>query len=1074
MSRKPRHKAPPKPQSKLNESVEIEHFEYPDLVRPHAGLETVSEHGSEHGSDEEFGTPRSVDEDAGEDAEADPRPLAKADPRPLAKAEPRPLAEADLKSILRDSVTSIRNKLDLNPDSPWVQYFDDKTKKHYYHNGTTEETTWKIPAEGISGRERRHDDEERDFLYKELTKLNENTERILETVDPNVTGFEIVDPKVIEFLRMGLSSSLEVVSDPSVGDDVSAGVLRVLDDTLYELLKSEKIRAKCNARHASIYDYTAQKIGDTTFLEERLLDYSVIEAINKEELKVLLEWFRHPPRQPRATSTKHVRTAEGVAKDSAEAEADAEAHRQRTADKHIKNILIIAEVAMKSPMDGMQVIVDEEEQIQSIVWPATEPPHQLDGPSQPRVQRPRDVMSSRWGNLPVHTRQIYMLRILYSDPRQTQIQGFFKTAEFLKELLKIRPDQALFLAEITNASIPYKTETVDFHKQDESDKLGITFYGEVVTKVEAGSLAFNKNVRPGMTLRKLYKNGHEVSGTGAEFLNTIGSSTGKLEMIFECPVENSPSTTEGVIIGLKKLCGTFGISMVAQEQLSDSPDDTLISDSPDDTLIYTLFTRLLDYAVLKTTEFEPQLIHLPIYRKYLLDGGLLERDLKLLRKFIMRRFEVGQVRFKMSYIKTYCLQRNIIFGQSDTKEKLVEYLITHSDGTKVSINNLLKDTKLEGYESEYQRKKSEGNFSDAEGETIEDDADFGEFESDLNDIEVVLDKYEETEKISVKTLLDQQDKLGDVLMKFKEIHLSSAVVPEQGNKIVRFIWWVCRQFRNVFRLLCKLCTYIKDLIVNVWENRDIATHNLSIFFQEYTVQLAIASANQGYAMIAAQLGARRLSASRSSSGRSVEEEASSEQDETSSEQDEEFSEQKEAFSELLQLTDSSNITALRESHESESRGSSSISALFGWIWEKIKGGLTAITNFFLSHFNGILLAFKIYINLHNPLIALRSIAICYIYSKPSDPSDPSGLMIFNDSYLVKMLRISLNPSSIGTYLKQITNNICSRGTCMDHSQGSNFPPASQGYKFRHVSQDGRGKKKTRKKTRKKHVRKGKI
>ena len=39
----------------------------------------------------------------------------------------------------------------FNKDSPWVEFKDDDTGKSYYFNSETEETSWKLPEEGISG-----------------------------------------------------------------------------------------------------------------------------------------------------------------------------------------------------------------------------------------------------------------------------------------------------------------------------------------------------------------------------------------------------------------------------------------------------------------------------------------------------------------------------------------------------------------------------------------------------------------------------------------------------------------------------------------------------------------------------------------------------------------------------------------------------------------------------------------------------------------------------------------------------------------------------------------------------------
>lgn len=39
----------------------------------------------------------------------------------------------------------------FNKDSPWVEFKDDDTGKSYYFNSESEETSWKMPEEGISG-----------------------------------------------------------------------------------------------------------------------------------------------------------------------------------------------------------------------------------------------------------------------------------------------------------------------------------------------------------------------------------------------------------------------------------------------------------------------------------------------------------------------------------------------------------------------------------------------------------------------------------------------------------------------------------------------------------------------------------------------------------------------------------------------------------------------------------------------------------------------------------------------------------------------------------------------------------
>ena len=52
----------------------------------------------------------------------------------------------------------------FNKDSPWVEFKDDDTGKSYYFNSETEETSWKLPEEGISGygQDEDTDDDEED------------------------------------------------------------------------------------------------------------------------------------------------------------------------------------------------------------------------------------------------------------------------------------------------------------------------------------------------------------------------------------------------------------------------------------------------------------------------------------------------------------------------------------------------------------------------------------------------------------------------------------------------------------------------------------------------------------------------------------------------------------------------------------------------------------------------------------------------------------------------------------------------------------------------------------------------
>ena len=50
----------------------------------------------------------------------------------------------------------------FNKDSPWVEFKDDDTGKSYYFNSETEETSWKLPEEGISGYGQDEDTDEDD------------------------------------------------------------------------------------------------------------------------------------------------------------------------------------------------------------------------------------------------------------------------------------------------------------------------------------------------------------------------------------------------------------------------------------------------------------------------------------------------------------------------------------------------------------------------------------------------------------------------------------------------------------------------------------------------------------------------------------------------------------------------------------------------------------------------------------------------------------------------------------------------------------------------------------------------
>lgn len=49
----------------------------------------------------------------------------------------------------------------FNPDSPWVEFKDDKGKSYYY-NSDTEKTSWKMPEQGISGYGEDEDSDEDD------------------------------------------------------------------------------------------------------------------------------------------------------------------------------------------------------------------------------------------------------------------------------------------------------------------------------------------------------------------------------------------------------------------------------------------------------------------------------------------------------------------------------------------------------------------------------------------------------------------------------------------------------------------------------------------------------------------------------------------------------------------------------------------------------------------------------------------------------------------------------------------------------------------------------------------------
>ena len=50
----------------------------------------------------------------------------------------------------KDDVQGLLETEWYNPASPWVAYVDESSGAHYYHNTVTDETSWKIPADGVA------------------------------------------------------------------------------------------------------------------------------------------------------------------------------------------------------------------------------------------------------------------------------------------------------------------------------------------------------------------------------------------------------------------------------------------------------------------------------------------------------------------------------------------------------------------------------------------------------------------------------------------------------------------------------------------------------------------------------------------------------------------------------------------------------------------------------------------------------------------------------------------------------------------------------------------------------------